>query len=30
MDAYICDKCVTQANQLLAQELGTKEIKTIG
>jgi ATP-dependent Clp protease ATP-binding subunit ClpX len=27
MDAFICDKCVTQANQLLAQELGTKNSK---
>ncbi len=25
MDAYICDKCVTQANILLAQELGNKK-----
>ncbi|GAA3964727.1 ATP-dependent Clp protease ATP-binding subunit ClpX [Pedobacter ginsengiterrae] len=29
MDAFICDKCVTQANQLLAQELGTKNSKGI-
>ncbi|SER87059.1 ATP-dependent Clp protease ATP-binding subunit ClpX [Pedobacter rhizosphaerae] len=29
MDAFICDKCVTQANQLLAQELGTKNTKNI-
>nr|WP_316800696.1 ATP-dependent Clp protease ATP-binding subunit ClpX [Pedobacter frigidisoli] len=29
MDAFICDKCVTQANQLLAQELGTKGTKNI-
>ncbi len=28
MDAYICDKCVTQANVLLAQELGNKKSKT--
>ncbi|WP_316749805.1 ATP-dependent Clp protease ATP-binding subunit ClpX [Pedobacter gandavensis] len=27
LDAYICDKCVTQANQLLAQELGNKKGK---
>jgi len=27
MDAYICDKCVTQANVLLAQELGGKKGK---
>lgn len=27
MDAYICDKCVTQANVLLAQELGNKKSK---
>lgn len=27
LDAYICDKCVTQANQLLAQELGSKKGK---
>ncbi|RZK82411.1 MAG: ATP-dependent Clp protease ATP-binding subunit ClpX [Pedobacter sp.] len=27
LDAYICDKCVTQANQLLAQELGSKKSK---
>lgn len=27
LDAYICDKCVTQANQLLAQELGIKKSK---
>lgn len=27
MDAYICDKCVTQANVLLAQELGNKKNK---
>ncbi|RZK48463.1 MAG: ATP-dependent Clp protease ATP-binding subunit ClpX [Pedobacter sp.] len=25
LDAYICDKCVTQANILLAQELGNKK-----
>lgn len=24
LDAFICDKCVTQANQLLEQELGSK------
>ncbi|GGI23517.1 ATP-dependent Clp protease ATP-binding subunit ClpX [Pedobacter mendelii] len=29
MDAFICDKCITQANQLLAQELGTKNSKGI-
>lgn len=29
LDAYICDKCVTQANQLLAQELGSKKGKTL-
>jgi len=28
MDAYICDKCVTQANVLLAQELGSKKGKS--
>ncbi len=28
MDAYICDKCVTQANVLLAQELGNKKSKS--
>ncbi len=28
MDAYICDKCVTQANQLVAQELGNKKNST--
>lgn len=27
MDAYICDKCVTQANVLLAQELGSRKNK---
>ncbi|SFH25370.1 ATP-dependent Clp protease ATP-binding subunit ClpX [Pedobacter insulae] len=27
MDAYICDKCVTQANVLLAQEIGNKKSK---
>ena len=27
LDAYICDKCVTQANVLLAQELGNKKGK---
>lgn len=27
LDAYICDKCVTQANVLLAQELGNKKNK---
>ncbi|MET4083413.1 ATP-dependent Clp protease ATP-binding subunit ClpX [Pedobacter sp. UYP30] len=29
MDAFICDKCVTQANQLLLQELGNKSAKSI-
>jgi ATP-dependent Clp protease ATP-binding subunit ClpX len=29
LDAYICDKCVTQANQLLAQELGSKKAKAL-
>ncbi|MGY3052093.1 ATP-dependent Clp protease ATP-binding subunit ClpX [Pedobacter sp. UYEF25] len=29
MDAFICDKCVTQANQLLLQELGNKSAKNI-
>ena len=29
LDAFICDKCVTQANQLLAQELGTKKSKPL-
>ncbi|MBC7417493.1 MAG: AAA family ATPase, partial [Pedobacter sp.] len=29
MDAFICDKCVTQANQLLAQELGNKSVKNV-
>jgi ATP-dependent Clp protease ATP-binding subunit ClpX len=29
LDAYICDKCVTQANQLLAQELGSKKSKAL-
>ena len=29
MDAFICDKCVTQANQLLVQELGSKGAKSI-
>ena len=27
LDAYICDKCVNQANVLLAQELGNKKGK---
>src|SRR6478672_5830951 len=27
IDSYICDKCVTQANVLLAQELGNKKSK---
>lgn len=27
LDAYICDKCVTQANVLLAQELGNRKSK---
>ncbi len=27
MEAFICDKCVTQANVLLAQELGNKKSK---
>jgi ATP-dependent Clp protease ATP-binding subunit ClpX len=27
LDAFICDKCVTQANQLLVQELGSKKTK---
>lgn len=29
LDAYICDKCVIQANQLLAQELGSKKGKPL-
>lgn len=29
LDAYICDKCVTQANQLLVQELGSKKGKPL-
>ena len=29
MEAYICDKCVTQANVLLAQELGNKKNKAL-
>lgn len=29
MDAFICDKCVTQANQLLLQELGNKGSKSV-
>jgi ATP-dependent Clp protease ATP-binding subunit ClpX len=29
LDAYICDKCVTQANQLVLQEFGSKQAKSI-
>lgn len=29
LDAYICDKCVAQANQLLVQELGSKKSKAL-
>lgn len=29
LDAFICDKCVTQANQLLVQELGSKKSKPL-
>jgi len=29
LDAYICDKCVAQANQLLVQELGSKKGKAL-
>jgi len=29
MDAFICDKCVTQANLLLAEELGAKNTKNV-
>lgn len=29
LDAFICDKCVAQANQLLVQELGNKKAKSI-
>lgn len=28
LDAHICDKCVTQANQILAEELVTRKYKT--
>ncbi|HEY0177153.1 MAG TPA: ClpX C4-type zinc finger protein, partial [Pedobacter sp.] len=27
LDAYICDKCVTQAHQLVLQEFGNKQSK---
>jgi len=29
LDAFICDKCVAQANQLLVQELGNKRSKSL-
>lgn len=29
LDAFICDKCVAQANQLLVQELGSKKGKAL-
>jgi ATP-dependent Clp protease ATP-binding subunit ClpX len=29
LDAFICDKCVAQANQLLVQELGAKKSKPL-
>jgi len=29
LDAYICDKCVTQANQLVLQEFGSKQAKSL-
>ncbi|MET3115304.1 ATP-dependent Clp protease ATP-binding subunit ClpX [Pedobacter sp. CG_S7] len=29
LDAFICDKCVAQANQLLVQELGSKKGKSL-
>ncbi len=29
LDAFICDKCVTQANQLLVQEMGSKKNKPL-
>jgi ATP-dependent Clp protease ATP-binding subunit ClpX len=29
LDAYICDKCVTQANQLVLQEFGNKQSKSL-
>ncbi|WP_158800575.1 ATP-dependent Clp protease ATP-binding subunit ClpX [Pedobacter sp. L105] len=29
LDAYICDKCVTQANQLVLQEFGNKQAKSL-
>jgi len=29
LDAYICDKCVTQAHQLVMQEFGSKQAKSI-
>ncbi len=29
LDAFICDKCVAQANQLLVQELGSKRSKSL-
>lgn len=29
LDAHICDKCVAQANQLLAEELGAKKTKAL-
>ncbi len=29
LDAFICDKCVTQANQLLVQEMGSKKTKPL-
>jgi len=29
LDAYICDKCVTQAHQLVLQEFGSKQAKSL-
>jgi len=29
LDAYICDKCVTQAHQLVQQEFGNKQAKSL-
>ncbi|MBB5637409.1 ATP-dependent Clp protease ATP-binding subunit ClpX [Pedobacter cryoconitis] len=29
LDAYICDKCVTQAHQLVLQEFGNKQAKSL-
>jgi len=29
LDAYICDKCVVQANQLVLQEFGNSKSKNV-